>query len=361
MNTIPPPIPGQTTPPPMQDQQWATIDPRFGQNVHTDNVVNAIILNEISKYTNENPSKATTAPIEKKKNITIGISAGISLIFIVLSQFFHWGIFLTAVLVGINLLVCYMFTKDMSLCNNLKKEVKARPDEPIENIVANASVEICKSKGTLRKGVYIGLVGVLPLGMFGQSHIFYETAPDGKYVRYYMDGVFSGETDIVIPETIDGMVVKGIRGDAFKGTNITSISLPNTIDTIRGHAFEDCAELREINLPENLEYIGGYAFSGCRKIRNITLPEKITEIHGNTFMYCTNLESVIINEGVTVIGGSAFRNCRSLDQVVLPHSLKEIHSSAFRDCPKLREVEVPADCVIDNRAFKNSPTKIYQK
>lgn len=433
MNFTPPPIPGQTTPPPppIPEQQLATIDPRFYGSARTaDKIARDMIEAEMAKYTSEEPDKVTTTPIEKKKNIIIGISAAISLICIVLSQFFHWGMCTTAIVVIINLIICKMFTGSMNLMSKLISEAKNRPDESIENIVANASVEFCKSKGLLRTGAYVGLVGLLPAGMFSQSHIFYETAPDGKYVRYYMDGIIGGETDIVIPETVDGMVVKGIRGDAFMETNITSITLPNTIDTIRGHAFEGCANLRQINLPQNLKYIGGYAFSGCENLgeiefpegltlisgyafsgcknlefsklpqsldsiggyafqdcRNlteiemgnsvkrigggafqncqilhrITLSESLTEIHGETFQNCENLYSITIPDGVGRIGGSAFRNCYNLSKVELPNSIAEIGSSAFRNCRNLNEIEIPMGCVVNERAFKDSPTHIYEK
>lgn len=359
----PPKIPQNQTPPPIPKKaEPATIDPHyFGNAATVDKIVKKMIETEIRKYTDADPASVTTVPLEKKKNIIIGISAAISLILIVLSQFFHWGLCVITFAIIVNLLICYTFTNNMYLLPRLIEEAKLRRDEPIENIVANASVEMCKSKRLLRTGAYVGLVGLLPAGMFGQNHIFYETAPDGKYVRYYMDGMFSNETRIVIPESVDGMVVKGIRGDAFKYTNIYSIQLPNTIDTIRGHAFEGCEHLTEINLPRNLKYIGGYAFAGCKDLAFTEFPDRITLIAGHAFEGCESLTFITLPADLDSIGGYAFSNCKMIDSLVIPDNVKRIGGGAFSGCSNLNYVKLSPNLTeINGETFQDceSLTKI---
>ncbi|MCQ2252577.1 MAG: leucine-rich repeat domain-containing protein [Bacteroidales bacterium] len=356
MNITPPPIPGMPTPPPIPNKEEpATIDPRFyGNAASADKIAWGMLENEIRKYTSEDPNSVTTTPIEKKKNIIMGISAVISLIIIVLAQFFHWGLCPAIVVIAFNLLICFAFTSGLNLMSRLSDEVKNRPDEPIENIVANYSVEFCKSKRMMRTGAYVGLVGLLPAGMFAQSHIFYETAPDGKYVRYYMDGMFSNELRIVIPESVDGMVVKGIRGDAFKYTNIYSIQLPNTIDTIRGHAFEGCEHLTEINLPRNLKYIGGYAFAGCKDLAFTEFPDRITLIAGHAFEGCESLTFITLPADLDSIGGYAFSNCKMIDSLVVPDNVKRIGGGAFSGCGNLSYVKLsPKLTEINGETFQD--------
>lgn len=196
-----------------------------------------------------------------------------------------------------------------------------------------------------------------------------------------------------------------IRASAFEGChNLKNITLPERLKEIRARAFADNYSLVEIELPGALEYLGAGAFSCCSSLREITIPEGVTEINGQTFEYCTSLKkvnmhdniisihgetfvgdvlldnvvlpskitevkgstfegcsslsSIVIPEGVTRIGGHAFHGCRKLESVTIPSTLKEIGSSAFRQCRSLKEITLPKGTIIDERSFKESPTRV---
>ena len=57
------------------------------------------------------------------------------------------------------------------------------------------------------------------------------------------------------------------------------------------------------------------------------------------------------------ISAHAFDGCRSLSAVALPDSIRTIGSSAFRSCPQLYRISIPYDCTVDERSFKDSPTR----
>ena len=199
--------------------------------------------------------------------------------------------------------------------------------------------------------------------------------------------------------------VQEIRGNAFENdTNLRSVTLHEGLKEIRGSAFKNDINLSEIELPNSLEYLGGSAFSHCSSLISITIPKKVTEINGQTFEYCTSLRqinlhddiisihgetfigdvslnnvilpskitavrgstfegctsltSITIPEGVTRIGGHAFYGCTNLSYVSIPSTITEIGSSAFRQCYSLQSVRVPYGAVINERAFKESPTYI---
>ncbi len=67
-----------------------------------------------------------------------------------------------------------------------------------------------------------------------------------------------------------------------------------------------------------------------------------------------------IPEGVIRIGAHAFMGCRVLESVTVPSTVREIGSSAFRRCPMLKTIEIPEEAVVDERSFKESPTKIIR-
>ena len=141
-------------------------------------------------------------------------------------------------------------------------------------------------------------------------------------------------------------------------SSLQEITIPNKVIEINGQTFEYCTSLRRINLHDNIISIHGENFVGCVNLDNVILPSKITEIRGNTFENCSSLSSIEIPEGVTRIGGHAFYGCRKLSSVTVPRTVVEIGSSAFRQCSSLRTIKVPRNAVINERAFKESPTSV---
>lgn len=190
------------------------------------------------------------------------------------------------------------------------------------------------------------------------------------------------ENDINLKSVVLHEGLKEIRGSAFKyNTSLSKISLPNSLEylgasafshcsslisitipkkvtEINGQTFEYCTSLRQINLHDDIISIHGETFIGDVSLNNVKLPSKITEVRGNTFEGCTSLTSIIIPDGVTRIGGHAFYGCTSLSYVSIPSTITEIGSSAFRQCYSLQSVRVPYSAVINERAFKESPTYI---
>lgn len=123
-------------------------------------------------------------------------------------------------------------------------------------------------------------------------------------------------SSVSVPATYRGYTVKEISFAAFRehGKNLTSITLPNTITTIRSEAFSGCSSLTKINLPDSITILEDYAFANSR-FRSIKLPNKITTIKEGLFMECNNLEYVVIPSGVTSIEMGAFYECTSLSRI----------------------------------------------
>lgn len=64
-------------------------------------------------------------------------------------------------------------------------------------------------------------------------------------------------------------------------TNLTSLTLPDEVETIGAGAFNGCP-ITELKLPTNLRSIGDEAFADC-KITELTLPEGFTTLKGGAF------------------------------------------------------------------------------
>lgn len=110
------------------------------------------------------------------------------------------------------------------------------------------------------------------------------------------------DTDIVIPETINGLPVLGIAADAFSGmskneTLISSLTVPNGIKYIGACAFIACPNLSEVNLADSIEYIGDDAFRASA-VRHFKCPANLKQLCSKQFVGCMSLQTVIINASI---------------------------------------------------------------
>lgn len=202
---------------------------------------------------------------------------------------------------------------------------------------------------------------------------------------------------VVIPETVsdgtDTYTVIQIGVYAFYGcSDLTSITIPNSITTIGNLAFNGCSGLSSITIPSSITTIGESAFYGCSGLSSIEIPNSVTEIGNYVFSNCHGLISVIYNsdalgEGlfqnspvrdltfggttasnigiqglknitftnnVTSIGDYAFSSCSELISVEIPESVTIIGEGAFARCIRLTSIQIPNSVTsIGNSVFSN--------
>jgi hypothetical protein len=95
----------------------------------------------------------------------------------------------------------------------------------------------------------------------------------------------------------------------------SSVTIPNSVTSIREYAFEGCSGLSSITIPNSVTAIGNCAFRDCSGLTSVTIPNSVTSVGNAVFMNCSGLTSVTIPSGVTSIGDSFFENCSSLTSV----------------------------------------------
>jgi hypothetical protein len=125
-------------------------------------------------------------------------------------------------------------------------------------------------------------------------------------------------TAVIIPATINNFPVTRIDRDAFKNNkSITSVTIPNGVDTIYSSAFEGCTSLTSVTIPNSVTYIGIAAFKDCTKLTDIIIPNGVTQILTSAFSGCTSLKSITIPGKLDSFGngGNAFLNCTSLTAI----------------------------------------------
>ena len=122
---------------------------------------------------------------------------------------------------------------------------------------------------------------------------------------------------------------------AFKDKSIfSSVSLPDSLKIIRGHAFYKCTGLTgNLIIPENVTYIGEHAFNNCTGLTgNLIIPNKVKTIGNNAFYVCNGFSGkLIIPNSVTSIGNYAFYRCTKFTELSFEEdsNLKTIGDYAF--------------------------------
>lgn len=156
---------------------------------------------------------------------------------------------------------------------------------------------------------------------------------------------------VLLPPTL-----KKIGTYAFQGTALTSVNIPDNVETIEGYAFSNARQLQEVHLPDSLTSLGRYAFEKCRSLRTVKIPTKLKEIPWYAFDGCKSLQSVELHDSITGIGDYSFRNC-NLREITLPKSTTWVGGYAFNGNSNLSKVTLN-EGLIDIWAYAFQDTAI---
>lgn len=160
--------------------------------------------------------------------------------------------------------------------------------------------------------------------------------------------------DFTIPDGI-----KSIGEEAFYNSGITSLVVPESVETIDklafshmanltnatfpagcGITFSDCKNLKTAKITGNPTVIDNYMFYECSQLTDFEIPGSVKKI-GYAAFYNTALKEAVIPASVTEIDDWAFGECQNLEKAVLPDGLKSIGGAAFYECPELTDSNIP--------------------
>lgn len=122
---------------------------------------------------------------------------------------------------------------------------------------------------------------------------------------------------------------------------LTSIALPENIQSIGNSAFNGCSKLVSVSIPDAVSTIGTSAFAGCTKLESVSLPETMSSIGSAAFSACISLQDVVIPRGITRIESSTFANCKSFTHICIPDNVISLYNNAFYGCSSLESIEIP--------------------
>ncbi|MBQ3627463.1 MAG: leucine-rich repeat protein [Bacteroidaceae bacterium] len=282
---------------------------------------------------------------------------------------------------------------------------------------------------------YLHLLLVMLFSMIGEKTMAYEFEVDGLVynilstddktveLTYKEKSPYTGDITVPSQVTYEGVTytVTRIGDNAFRlvhsinsfgyNTELTSVTLPNTIKSLGEDVFYHCRNLTSIDLPNSIETVGygvfsnteftsitipaalttdlkGGYFYNSKKLASIqvdpgnqkynsvggvlydkeiksliffppakestsyTIPSTVTKICSNSINNCSNLTSITIPEGVETIEDVAFQTCTNLTSLHLPNSIKELGNSFISGCSSLKHINIPTSLdIIDYAVF----------
>ena len=208
------------------------------------------------------------------------------------------------------------------------------------------------------------------------SKINKSTSKSITIARNHIVPVANIDIDVPVPNkciiytSSDGKIVEP-KNSAFNATIVSNtynngigmIIFDRNIWGIGNNAFKGCTELTSITIPDSVASIGDSAFSGCSGLTSIKIPPKITSIGDSAFYDCSSLKSTTIGKGVTKIGASAFKGCSGeciincnipnklksssifeyarFTKITIGNSVTSIGDYAFYDCSYLTSIVIP--------------------
>ena len=170
------------------------------------------------------------------------------------------------------------------------------------------------------------------------------------------------DSDDIISSVVVESGITRIGTRAFEYMyNLTSVSLPQTIQSIGDFAF-DQSGIADIWIPRGVTSIGNQAFSFCNYLTNINIPSTVTDIGNYAFYGCEHLASIAVaaaNEKFHSVDGVLFDEWSVLcfpagkvcAEYTIPDTVSWISRTAF-SFSKVNSVRVPDSVrLIFNYAF----------
>ena len=161
----------------------------------------------------------------------------------------------------------------------------------------------------------------------------------------------------------EGSKLESIGDQAFRGCDITSMTLPSTVKSLGHRVFQACDSLASVEIPASVTEIQTDTFDGYFDADanegegNVAFAEgSIFKLQDGVLYDSENLirvldwqENVVVPEGIKYIGADAFNaystqtpnNMETLKSITLPESLVSIGKTAFRACKSLKSITIP--------------------
>ncbi len=233
----------------------------------------------------------------------------------------------------------------ITLTDDLFSQVAVEGSDPVEFIYQNVRLTgIPFEKLTVKVAL-----GSQRYATSADGNVIYDT---DKKTILYVNPSLSGEYAIE-----NG--VEAIGDYAFAGSNVTKVTLSDSVTSIGVGAFEN-AKLTAFNFGDaSVTKISASAFEGS-KLKTIALPAGITEIGASAFANSALSSISVTGNAITSIGDKAFFGCKALEKVdfsaltLIGVTARSMGDLVFAGCEALTEVKLPSLTQMGRFTFSKS-------
>ncbi len=163
-----------------------------------------------------------------------------------------------------------------------------------------------------------------------------------------------------------GKSLKSIGNTSFSDCpELTEIKLSPALESLGVGIFRNDAKLKTIDVGsnKNFKFEDGILYSAdmtmiyealkTADLSDFTMPETVNSLNGHAFYGQEKMTSIKLNDGITAIPEAAFADCKALTELVIPDSVTNIGLVVFSGSG-IKTVKIPASVQsIHDQAFFN--------
>ncbi len=171
---------------------------------------------------------------------------------------------------------------------------------------SKTSEEVLRSPHSLsmKKSLLLSVFCVVSLSLFARDFTF---GYQGSVLTYYVKDEAAKTCGVAKNASASGEVqIPRIAKDG---------NTQYTVVEVGREAFQNCINLTSVTLPTTVNAIGDGAFQYCKKLVTVNIPNGVADIPGYTFEYCLALSSISLPATMNHVGYKAFSYCKSLSQI----------------------------------------------
>ncbi len=196
-------------------------------------------------------------------------------------------------------------------------------ESAFRNCTSLSSLSLTPSLQKVGAGAFSGCTGltelaiacnnsVLPRNVFSDCTALTTVTVDTAEIR---EGLLQ---NLPVTTLTFGENVEVIGKNAFRGTGITELVLPENIRRVESGAFDNCIGLESVTILCDASALPSGAFAGCPGLKTVTIAKGSVPVD---FLKESSIETLILHEMVTEIGQRAFSGT-AVNGVVLPAGVK---------------------------------------
>lgn len=139
--------------------------------------------------------------------------------------------------------------------------------------------------------------------------------------------------NIIVPESINGIVPVAVDKAVFKDSDIVSIEFPDSVKSLGESCFENCKSLKCVIARGVEEFTGNFVFYGCTELREEIMP-KLKKGSEGAFYSCSKLHYVDFEDSLQYIDNMMFAKSGILSADFSKVSLNSTNGyNSFKETP----------------------------